>query len=204
MSTAVVSPTVAIQNDQRIVLHGISWDEYMKLHAILAADDTHHLHLTYLDGALEIMSPGMKHENESRIITIFLSIYFEIRGIDFAPSGSMTLREELRAAGAEPDESFFIGEKANVSEHAVPDLAIEVEITSGGINKLEIYRRHGVPEVWRWKSDKLIPYKLDVQGYVQTERSTLLPDLDLELLTRCVQMPSKLQAMRIFREGLRK
>jgi len=38
--------------------------------------------------------------------------------------------------------------------------------------------------------------------YHLVPRSQLLPDLDIDLLVSCVQMPSRLEAMRAFRNGL--
>ena len=42
----------------------------------------------------------------------------------------------------------------------VPDLVIEVVVTSGGINKLEVYRRLQVPEVWFWENEEFSVYHL--------------------------------------------
>lgn len=45
-------------------------------------------------------------------------------------------------------------------------------------------------------------YALENNAYQEVARSQLLPELDLSLLVRCVQMPSRLEAMRAFRDGL--
>ncbi|MEG4506483.1 Uma2 family endonuclease [Microcoleus sp. F6_B4] len=37
------------------------------------------------------------------------------------------------------------------TKKAIPDLAIEVVFTSGGIDKLQLYKRLGIPEVWFWE-----------------------------------------------------
>jgi hypothetical protein len=44
----------------------------------------------------------------------------------------------------------------------------------------------GVPEVWLWRQGRLEVYLLEVNEYVQAERSRLLPDLELlvSFLTR--------------------
>ena len=60
------------------------------------------------------------------------------------------MRLALKQAGAEPDKSWCIGQ-----EKEFPDLVLEIALTSGGINKLEIYRRFKVPEVWFWRRNKL-------------------------------------------------
>jgi Uma2 family endonuclease len=76
------------------------------------------------------------------------------------------------------DECYGIGEAKNI-----PDLAIEVTVTSGSIDKLEIYRRLGVSEVWFWESSRLKLYHkreekpskfLESNGYEQINTSELL------------------------------
>ncbi|MFN5513709.1 MAG: Uma2 family endonuclease [Cyanobacteriota bacterium] len=42
----------------------------------------------------------------------------------------------------------------------IPDLVIEVIVTSGNINILETYRRLGVPEVWFYQDSALTAYAL--------------------------------------------
>jgi hypothetical protein len=56
---------------------------------------------------------------------------------------------------------------------------LEITVTSGGINKLEIYRRLRVPEVWFCKDGLLSVYCLQGDSYIKVSKSTLLPDLDL-------------------------
>ena len=65
-------------------------------------------------------------------------------------------------AGAEPDESWCIGEEAEF-----PHLVVEVALTSGGISKLELYRRFGIGEVWIWRKEKIEAWVLreDRAGY---------------------------------------
>jgi len=46
-----------------------------------------------------------------------------------------------------------------------PDLAIEVVGSSGGIDKLEIYRKLGVREVWYWQRRRITPYVLVGDAY---------------------------------------
>jgi Uma2 family endonuclease len=75
--------------------------------------------------------------------------------------------------------------------------------TSGGIDKLEIYRRLGIGEVWFWKASRIEVHVLHQQRYEQTDRSSLFPDLDLELLCSFLDRPTALQAVKAFREALR-
>lgn len=65
---------------------------------------------------------------------------------------------------------------------------LEVVIASGGVNKVEGYRRMGIPEVWFWEDGVLKVYHLNADGsaYAPTPQSQLLPDLPLDLLCRYV------------------
>jgi hypothetical protein len=123
--------------------------------------------------------------------------------------GSTTLKKPERQAGGEPDESYCIG-----TDKEFPDLAIEVIVTSGSINRLELYRRLGVREVWFWQKNRLSLYHqreetpasslLDTAGYEPIQHSEVLPDLDLELLTRCLQNPNPLGGGKSLSAGIAK
>ena len=109
------------------------------------------------------------------------------------------MRLEMKQAGAEPDESWCIGE-----EKKFPDIVLEIALSSGGIRKLELYRRFKVPEVWFWRRNKLEIHALlkDGSGYEPARKSRLLPRLGSALLVRCVGGESLLEARRAFRAGL--
>jgi Uma2 family endonuclease len=183
--------------EERLIICGVSWERYLALDKALG-DDRPGPRFYYLDQELEIMTTSNEHERIKKWIADLMAIYFEEVGVDVVPRGQATMRIALKTAGAEPDESWCIGE-----EKQWPDLVLEIALTSGGTDKLEIYRRFAVPEVWFWHRDRLEIYVLRGDAYEATAKSFLLPDLDLELLQRCVSIPSWLQARRTFRAGLR-
>ncbi|MEA5567943.1 Uma2 family endonuclease [Anabaena sp. UHCC 0399] len=121
-----------------------------------------------------------------------------------------TFKNQAKKAGAEPDECYCIGE-----EKEVPDLVIEVVVTSGSISKLETYQRLGVSEVWLWQLDKLKLYHLrddaqdeqaniftDTYGYEAITRSEVLPQLDIALLERCVLISDSVEAGNEFYQNI--
>ena len=86
-----------------------------------------------------------------------------------------------------------------------PDLVLEIALTSGGVKKLEVYRRFKVPEVWFWRRNKLDIFGLDSSGnYDELRRSRLLSGLDIALIERCVATNSWQQARQAFRAALSK
>jgi Uma2 family endonuclease len=182
--------------EQRFLLPGnYSWQEFEALEQLLA--DSPGLRITYLDGWIELMTLDEPHELIKKSLAILLEAYFTIMGIEYIPVGSATRRGEDKGTSFEPDESYYLGEKK-----AHPDLAIEVVLTSGSLRKLEKYRRFEIQEVWFWEDSQLKLHYLQDDRYIEIPRSKLLPELDIDLLVRCVQMRSRLEAMKIFRDGI--
>jgi Uma2 family endonuclease len=183
--------------EQRVVYCGISWSRYLIFDKRLG-DDRPGPRLYYLDGELEIMTTSNEHERIKKWIGSLLEVYFEVIGTEIMPRGQATMRLALKAAGAEPDESWCLDE-----EKEFPDLVLEIALTSGGIDKLKIYRRFQVPEVWFWRKNRLEIFVLShADDYEASRSSRLLPGLDIALLDRCVAINSWQQARRMFRAAL--
>ena len=196
MTTQLLEETVTL-GEQRLVLPGYySWEQFEAIESLMA--DSSGLRITYLDGWIEFMTLGEAHETISCILNFLLQLYFCEMGIEYIPVGSATRRDRARDVSFEPDESYYIG-----SIKAHPDLGVEVTITSGSTNKLAKYLRLRIPEVWFWENNRLDVYGLREDNYEQISRSELLPQLDLELLVRCVLMPSRIEARREFIQGIR-
>jgi len=86
----------------------------------------------------------------------------------------------------------------------VPDIAIEV-VYKHVIDKLDVYAGLGVPEVWIWAEGALVVHRLVGSGYQISERSMLLPGLDLAELASFVQRDlSQTEVVRAYRDGLRR
>ncbi|MEA5507011.1 Uma2 family endonuclease [Halotia wernerae UHCC 0503] len=187
-----------VDSDQILLMNGISWDIYETL--LKSCQNTSHYRLKYLEGILEIMSPSRRHEVDKKIIALLLEAYFLETGIDFYPLGSTTFRRAAAARGIEPDECYCFN-----SEKPVPDLAIEIIVTSGGIDDLLIYQGLGVPEVWFWQNNQFSLYYLRGNKYEQITKSELLPDLDLNLLVSLMISGDKPKDLILtFRESIRK
>src|SRR5262245_22136591 len=128
--------------DQRLVRYGVPWSHF-EVELALRGDRSSP-RMAYLQGALEIMSPSKAHERIKSYIGMLVEAYALEAGLDLSPYGGWTLKNAPAEAGLEPDECYIVGSD---QDKPAPDLAIEVVWTSGGINKLEIYRRLGVQEV---------------------------------------------------------
>src|SRR5262245_22448626 len=184
--------------DQRVVMYGMTWSQYEALLALRG--DVAGPRLAYLHGALEIMSPSKDHERIKSYIGCLIEAYALERDVELSPYGSWTLNNALEEAGVEPDECYILG--ADQSPE-LPHLAIEVNWTSGGIDKLAIYSRLGVAEVWIWEDDEIHLFALANDGYERVTRSRVLPGIDVALLTSLLERPTALQAVKALREALR-
>ena len=193
----VPTPQAPHEGEQRLVLRGVPWRDYLVLSDLLS--DRPGLHLTYLEGTLEIMTTSPAHEKLKKMIARLLELYVLERDISVIGIGSATFRREEKLRGLEPDECYCIG-----AEKPFPDLAIEVVVTHPDVDKLAVYAGLGVREVWVWKDGGLLIHELTTVGYVERERSALLPELDLQELATHVGMPDQAATVRAYRDALRK
>lgn len=190
--------TISLVNkpvEKLVTLHGITWEQFKAIEAQL--EDNREVRLTYLAGVMEIMSPiGDKHEYVKTTLGYLLEAYMREKGIRFYGRGGFTLEAPGYASGT-PDESYCIG-----SNKETPDIVIEIIVTSGTINRRELYVPKKVPEVWFWKSNQLTIFHLHNQDYQQAKTSQFFPDLDLDLLLRYMGHPDQYDAVNEFVQAI--
>jgi Uma2 family endonuclease len=186
----------ASTREQRIRFGGASWEDYKTMQSFVERRGG--ARVSYLDGLLEFMTLSLEHESRKSNLSRLLELYLDHLDIEFFCHGSATLEKEQKAAGKEPDESYCFHEQ---KKH--PDLVIEVAITRGGIDTLELYRRWQIPEVWIWQKSRLQVFVFDGTSYQSSSTSRWFPKLNLGLLESCARMESTSEARRKFREGLK-
>ena len=182
--------------DQIIVFHNVTWEDYERV--LEMRGDKSAPRITYLEGELEIMSPSKDHEQIKSFIGHLVEIWCVERGMEITPFGSWTLKEKETERGAEADECYVFGTEPRER----PDLAIEVEWTRGGIDKLDVYRKLGVGEVWIWRRGVIQVWVLAGGQFERSQRSHVLPDLDLALVASMLDRDTLTQAVRDFRKAL--
>ena len=198
MTLNLIPQTESYQiGEQRLILNSVTWEQYETLRATL--DDFPGLRMTYLEGTLEIMTPSPEHEFDKKTIARLIEIYALEMDIDLSGYGSTTFRKQAKERGLEPDECYGFGQLKEF-----PDIALEVVISSGGIEKLDVYQGLQVPEVWFWKNNQFYLYRLREQGYELISHSEFLPELDFSVLAQYVRYPSQTQAVKAYRDTLRK
>lgn len=198
MTTSVLEkPAVQPAAVGVVTLRDINWAGFKAIEASFAG--VRSVKLTYLAGILEIMSPiGRQHEYVKTTLGYLLEAYLREQGIRFYGCGGFTL-ETPGYSSNEPDESYCIG-----SYKETPDIAIEIIVTSDGLNRLALYQPKAVPEVWLWRSGQLSVYLFQDGEYREAPRSRLLPDLDLALLQRCLDYLDQYEAVQAFQAAIRR
>ncbi|WP_427157179.1 Uma2 family endonuclease [Aliinostoc sp. HNIBRCY26] len=197
MTPATIIATPA--KESPLLFEGMTWREFKAVEGLL---DRPGYRLSFLDGVLEIRKmPGEDHETVKERIGALLELYLLMAGFDFTPTGSMTLESESGAVKREADKSYKLA-----PGKVRPDLAIEVVFTSGGINKLEAYKRLKIPEVWLWEDGVLEVYHLRVDDtgtyYEKISQSEEVKGINLELLLRCINMVNHVDAIKTFQQSL--
>jgi len=176
MATQTQSPV-----ENRFLLRDVDWDTYEKLRAIPA---NWRLHMTYDRGELEIMSPSKRHELLKGLIGRLIEIFALELNIPIQTTGSTTWKDRALEQGLEADESYYIQNEAIVRDRSEfdpetdppPDLAVEVEITSSALPRMNLYAALGVREVWRYDGERLHVHILTAEGnYEESDRSLNLP-----------------------------
>jgi Uma2 family endonuclease len=173
----------------------VSWQQYEEIdHAF---ESVAGVKFRYLDGTLEIMTISPEHEDFKATIRMLLEAYLRLKRIRFYGRGGPSLGNQALGARSEPDESYNLEMRK-----PYPDLVIEVVITSGGVDKLEGYRRMGVSEVWFWEDGVLSLYDLGPEGYARVEQSRLLPGFPIQLFCRFITDHDQFDAMDEFLAAL--
>jgi Uma2 family endonuclease len=179
----------------RVLLRNVSWETYERL--ISEREERRVPRFFYDRGVLEIMSPSKKHEVVSRVIALLIEELAVELGIDVLAAGSTTFRREDLERGFEPDECFYFGYTAG-SVRAMddldldagdlpPDLVVEADLTSSSLDKLPIYAKLGVAEVWRYAGGRPQILGLHGESYELMAQSRALPPLTGEDLARFVE-----------------
>jgi len=182
--------------EQRFVVPGVTWKDYLVVRDVL---DSPGIRMTYLEGMLELMSPSPAHEQSKKLIARLVEIFALERNVPLYGYGSTTFRREAAERGAEPDECWVRG--GTLRE--MPDIALEVVMTSGGIDKLAVYAGLRVPEVWFYEGGAFRLFRLGADGYAPIDASVAVPELDFVLLTAYAGRTDQHEAVLEFRDRLR-
>lgn len=202
MALAASAPPDPRLVDHVVSFHGVSWREY---EAVLAMRGERSVpRITYCEGELELMTPSRWHELGKTALARVIEAWSEEAGIVLEGVGSWSLKDESEERGAEPDECYFVARPGrDLSELERPDFAIEVVWTRGAIDKLEVYRRLGVGEVWIWELGSLSFHILCGDSRESRPRSASLPTLDPAMIAAAMGKATQAEAIAAIRTAMR-
>jgi Uma2 family endonuclease len=192
-------PRTRTFSPQRLVLTGVSWQEYGKF--LRAFEGRRAVRLTYDRGVLEIMSPRHEHETDVDFLGRLAVTLTEEMGLSIKAGGSTTFRRRKKRRGLEPDRCYWIASEPlvrgkrdiNLRKDPPPDLAIEVDVTSSSLDRMAIYASLSIPEVWRMDDAGLTFHVLGPDGkYAPSPRSKSFPLVAPADLTRFLAMRAQL------------
>lgn len=180
--------------EQRFIQTGVSWKSFKAIQSGFAGSPG--VRLFYCEGELEILSTSPGHEIVKGNIGYLIEDYMLNQGVEFVATGSFSQEKEA-VASAQADESYCFG-----ARKPIPDLVIEVVITSGGPSKLKRYKALGVQEVWFWENGEISIYQLAPTDYQKASESQFLKGISFARLAQCAAIESRPQAVREFRQSI--
>jgi Uma2 family endonuclease len=176
-----------VLDDRRIVVRGVDRDLYNRLDE--AIDENQHICLAYDGKDLELMVPGYFRERYRESFRSILRAVMLGLGVDHETGRRATWKSEGADRGLQADLSYYFNpEKLRIAREAVarrsndmadypaPDLAIEIDISSPGVDRPVIYAALGVIEVWRFDGETVVIEHLQPDGtYAPAASSRFLP-----------------------------
>lgn len=209
MKTA--TPEIA---EQRVILSNISWQTFEQL--LKELGDKRASRLAYDEGLLEIMTPLGRHENNNRFIESLIGVIADELNLNLKRFGSLTLKRKKNLKGAEPDSCYYLQneplvrskQEIDLDNDPPPDLVLEIDITSGSLDKRPIYVAIGVPEFWRYDGNKLEVFVLQSSDgdYQQVTQSPTFPWMPLDVIPRFIRqslVDGETATLRAFRAWVR-
>ena len=177
MTATITINQLVILPGQSILMTGISWQQFNNI--LTELGESRSLRLAYDRELLEIMVPLPEHEFLKEAIGDLIKDLADELGLDYESFGSTTWRRQQRMAGAEPDNCFYIQNVTAISGRVdidlnfdpPPDLILEIDTTNKSLDRLPIYARLGVKEIWRCDSGQLRIYQLIGEEYTEVATS---------------------------------
>ncbi len=155
MSASVLAREIE-EGEQRLVLSGIGWDQYVTIND--AFPERRGLRMIYIDGSLTFLTLSLRHDWRAECLGMIVTSVAFGCGMEWEVAGSATFRLQELNVGVEGDRTYYFGAHAermrgpqdiDLTTQPPPDLAIEVEVTHPATHSMAVYGRLGVPEVWR-------------------------------------------------------
>ncbi len=166
MSTAGVlkppqAPTHLLDSfppDTRIVIAGVTWDDYENL--VDALGERENCRVAFDGEDIEMMTRGPFHERQRSRLELFIAFVASELKVRSQPMGSTTWRRRDLARAIESDLCYYFdpaklaavtaaADSDDIGDYPNPDLTVEVDVSPPKIDRSGIYAALNVPEFWR-------------------------------------------------------
>ncbi len=181
---------------RRVTVEPVTWEEYERL--MDAREEAgRHVRLTFDQGRLEIMPTSLTHELLKKILAILIEAWLCETGGDYLPGGNVTVKSEAKERGFEPDECYYVQNRArmagrrelDLATDPPPDLVIEAEVSRTATGRLPVFAGLGVPEVWRYDGERIVVLLLGPgETYQESATSRAIPTFPFAEVPRFVAM----------------
>ena len=161
------------KSDRITTITNTTWAEYISL-------DLPSKRVSFRDGVITIVSPGRNHELIGDYLRAIIWAYCRKNNLALFPYNKTTLKEEGKE-GKEPDVAYCLE-----IDKDKPDLAVEINLTSGSIDDLTKYQYLKIAEVWLWENNKIRFFGYHESGYLELTTSNFLPNLNSDRVTKIV------------------
>ena len=161
------------KSDRITTITNTTWAEYISL-------DLPSKRVSFRNGVITIVSPGRNHELIGDYIRLIILAYCRNFNIPVFTFNQTTLKEEGKE-GKEPDVAYCFE-----IDKDKPDLAVEINLTSGSIDDLTKYQYLKIAEVWLWENNKIRFFVDRESGYLELTTSNSLPNLNSDRVTKIV------------------
>ena len=161
------------KSDRITTITNTTWAEYISL-------DLPSKRVSFRNGVITIVSPGRNHELIGDYIRAIIWTYCRKNNLALFPYNQTTLKEEGKE-GKEPDVAYCFE-----IDKDKPDLAVEINLTSGSIDDLTKYQYLKIAEVWLWENNKIRFFVYRESGYLELTTSNSLPNLNSDHITKIV------------------
>jgi Uma2 family endonuclease len=174
--------TEVYEND-RILLRGMSWEEYEQL---LVGFQHTRLRISYDRGDVEIMIRFSENELGAHVIDLMIFVLSAALSANVCGMRHLTLRRRDRRSGVDPDQCYWCRHERlmrgktdyRMESDPAPDLALEASVIRSSLDRIGILESLGVPEVWEWTGERLQVRALGPNGrYRVQEGSVAFPGL---------------------------
>jgi Uma2 family endonuclease len=179
---AVVTPdTIHLPPGAVVRLPG-SWQDYQALNEQLG--DRSSPRIKYRDGEILLMAPLPEHGRKVSVIADVAKVLLDHLGREYEAFTPITM-ELPQESGIEPDYCFYIEnweaiagkDRINWGVDPSPDLVVEIDITS--YTNVNDYLPYRVPEVWLFRKNQLVVYRLQGDVYSVETSSRYFPNINV-------------------------